>query len=88
MQNNKLLRGVLENDSIQHRHDPSTPKHNRSRKKIRRAVKHKERRELLSLNMQLCLKVILPGSVSSAVARLRTGRTVPCLLPTGFYILL
>ena len=45
MQNNKLLRGVLENDSIQHRHDLSTPKHNRSRKKIRRAVKHKERRE-------------------------------------------
>lgn len=45
MQNNKLLRGVLENDSIQHRHDPSTPKHNRSRKKIRRTVKHKERRE-------------------------------------------
>lgn len=45
MQNNKLLRGVLENDSIHHRHDPSTPKHNRSRKKIRRAVKHKERRE-------------------------------------------
>ena len=45
MQNNKLLRGVLENDSIQHRPDPSTPKHNRSRKKIRRAIKHKERRE-------------------------------------------
>lgn len=45
MQNNKMLRGVLENDSIQHRHDPSTPKHNRSRKKIRRAVKQKERRE-------------------------------------------
>lgn len=45
MQNNKLLRGVLENDSIQHRHDPSTHKHNRSRKKIRRAIKHKERRE-------------------------------------------
>lgn len=45
MQNNKLLRGALENDSIQHRHDPSTPKHNRSRKKIRRAVKYKERRD-------------------------------------------
>jgi len=45
MQNNKFLRGVLENDSIQHRHDSSTPKHNRSRKKIRRAVKHKERSE-------------------------------------------
>lgn len=45
MQNNKLLRGTLENDSIQHRHDASTPKHNRSRKKIRRAVKHRERRD-------------------------------------------
>lgn len=45
MQNNKLLRGVLENDGIQHRHDPSTPEHNRSRKKIRRAIKHKERRD-------------------------------------------
>ncbi len=45
MQNNKLLRGVLENDSIQHCHDSSTPKHNRSRKKIRRAVKYKERSE-------------------------------------------
>ena len=45
MQNNKLLRGVLENDSSQHRHAPSTPQHNRSRKKIRRAIKHKERRD-------------------------------------------
>lgn len=45
MQNSKLLRGVLENDSVQHRHDPSTSKHNRNRKKIRRAIKHKERRD-------------------------------------------
>ena len=39
---NKILRGELENDSIQHEHEPSTPKHNRSRKKLRRSIKRKE----------------------------------------------
>ena len=39
---NKILRGELENDSVQHKHDPSTPKHNRSRKKLRRSIKRKE----------------------------------------------
>jgi hypothetical protein len=37
---NKILRGELENDSVQHEHEPSTPKHNRSRKKLR--TKRKE----------------------------------------------
>jgi hypothetical protein len=39
---NKILRGELENDSIQHEHETSTPKHNRSRKKLRRSIKRKE----------------------------------------------
>lgn len=41
---NKILRGTLENDSIEHFHDPSTPKHNRSRKRIRRSIKRMEER--------------------------------------------
>ena len=32
---NKILRGELESDSSQHEHEPSTPKHNRCRKKLR-----------------------------------------------------
>lgn len=39
---NKIFRGELENDSIQHEHESSTPKHNRSRKKLRRSIKRKE----------------------------------------------
>ena len=39
---NKILRGELENDSINHKNEPSTPKHNRSRKKLRRSIKRKE----------------------------------------------
>ena len=39
---NKILRGELENDSIQHKNEPSTPKHNRGRKKLRRSIKRKE----------------------------------------------
>lgn len=37
----------MENDSIQHRHDPSTPKHNRGRKRLRRSIKRKEARDAL-----------------------------------------
>lgn len=44
---NKILRGILENDSIQHRHEPSTPKHNRGRKKLRRSIKRKETNDAL-----------------------------------------
>jgi hypothetical protein len=44
---NKILRGELENDSIQHRHDPSTPKHNRGRKKLRRSIKRKETKDAM-----------------------------------------
>lgn len=37
---NKILSGELENDSVQHEHEPSTPKHNRSCKKL--CTKRKE----------------------------------------------
>ena len=43
---NKILRGELENDSINHKNEPSTPKHNKSRKKLRRSIKRKENRFL------------------------------------------
>jgi len=42
--NNKILRGELENDSIEHFRGPSTPKHNRGRKRLRRSIKRKEAR--------------------------------------------
>lgn len=32
--NNKILRGELENDSIEHFRDPSTPKHNRGAQEV------------------------------------------------------
>jgi hypothetical protein len=43
----KILRGELENDSIEHFHDPSTPKHNRGRKRLRRSIKRKEAHEAM-----------------------------------------
>lgn len=44
---NKILRGELENDSINHKHDSSTPKHNKSRKRLRRSIKRKENKDLM-----------------------------------------
>lgn len=44
---NKILRGELENDSIGHFHDPSTPKHNKGRKRLRRSIKRKEATEAI-----------------------------------------
>lgn len=47
MSNNKLLRGEMENDSINHKNEPSTPKHNKGRKRLRRSIKRKEALEIL-----------------------------------------
>lgn len=44
---NKILRGELENDSIEHFHDQSTPKHNKDRKRLRRSIKRKESHEAM-----------------------------------------
>lgn len=45
---NKILRGELENDSIEHFHAPSTPKkHNKGRKRLRRSIKRKEAHEAM-----------------------------------------
>ena len=34
-------------DDLFHRHDPSTPKHNKGRKRLRRAVKRREARLIM-----------------------------------------
>lgn len=44
---NKILRGQLENDSIEHFRAPSTPKHNKGRKRLRRSIKRKESHEAM-----------------------------------------
>ena len=44
---NKILRGTLENEDIEHFRDPKHSKRPRSRKRVRRSIKRKESAEAI-----------------------------------------